>query len=268
MVRREDQGRGRPSRRSCCATPAGGSPVPVSAGAPGSRPQATVGNRCARAGRRKPVRRREPLSGERARGPQHEVNPAASTEEQSGSRAAHVTAKATTGAQEPERAPGPGGVRGAARVQGVVRNTGGPSRQPESGRGGSYKPKAKTSAVERESEGIVVPERAVRQNAAGGKGPCGGQTDRGSKREGMAGKTGPNDLHGREPVDKVRQLQRRLWAAAKRAPKRRFHALYDRIYRGDVLWEAWERGTTEPRSGRAGWPDAGGSRAVRGRAIS
>ena len=83
--------------------------------------------------------------------------------------------------------------------------------------------------------------RAVGQNTAGGKGPCGGQTDRGSKREGMAGKTGPNDLHGREPVDKVRQLQRRLWAAAKRAPKRRFHALYDRIYRGDVLWEAWER---------------------------
>ncbi|MDZ7800757.1 MAG: group II intron reverse transcriptase/maturase [Trueperaceae bacterium] len=42
-------------------------------------------------------------------------------------------------------------------------------------------------------------------------------------------------------MDKVRELQRRLWAAAKRAPKRRFHALYDRIYRGDVLWEAWER---------------------------
>ena len=29
--------------------------------------------------------------------------------------------------------------------------------------------------------------------------------------------------------DKVRQLQRRLWAAAKRQPERRFHALYDRI---------------------------------------
>lgn len=42
-------------------------------------------------------------------------------------------------------------------------------------------------------------------------------------------------------MDKVRQLQRRLWVAAKRAPKRRFHALYDRIYRSDVLWVAWER---------------------------
>jgi RNA-directed DNA polymerase len=40
---------------------------------------------------------------------------------------------------------------------------------------------------------------------------------------------------------KVRQLQNRLWAAAKQSEGRRFHALYDRIYRSDVLWEAWER---------------------------
>jgi group II intron reverse transcriptase/maturase len=39
----------------------------------------------------------------------------------------------------------------------------------------------------------------------------------------------------------VRQLQRRLWAAAKRSPERRFHALYDHIHRDDVLWEAWRR---------------------------
>lgn len=43
------------------------------------------------------------------------------------------------------------------------------------------------------------------------------------------------------PEDKVRQLQRRLWACAKQSRTRRFHALYDRIYRGDVLWEAWRR---------------------------
>jgi RNA-directed DNA polymerase len=43
------------------------------------------------------------------------------------------------------------------------------------------------------------------------------------------------------PADKVRQLQRRLYVAAKRSRKRRFHALYDRICRGDVLAEAWER---------------------------
>jgi RNA-directed DNA polymerase len=39
----------------------------------------------------------------------------------------------------------------------------------------------------------------------------------------------------------VRELQRKLWVAAKRSPDRRFHALYDRIWRGDILWEAWTR---------------------------
>jgi RNA-directed DNA polymerase len=64
----------------------------------------------------------------------------------------------------------------------------------------------------------------------------------------MAGTARSNDPGGREPAvlpwestAKVRQLQRRLWAAAKQSPERRFHALYDRICRGDVLWEAWER---------------------------
>jgi len=43
------------------------------------------------------------------------------------------------------------------------------------------------------------------------------------------------------PVGAVRELQRKLWAAAKQSEGRRFHALYDRIHRGDVLVEAWER---------------------------
>jgi len=43
-----------------------------------------------------------------------------------------------------------------------------------------------------------------------------------------------------DPVN-VRELQGKLWAAAKQSPERRFHALYDRVHRGDVLWEAWER---------------------------
>ena len=230
MVRRDDAASNGPKGRvgavSRCITPTGESPVPVSAGAPGSRPQVSGGDPCARAGCRKPARRRESRSGEQARGPQHEVKPAASTNKQSGSRAAHVTAKSMTAAQRPERAAGPGGVRGAARVQGEMRNTGDPSRLPESGQGGWYKAKPKSSAAERESEGTVIPQMAVGQNAVGGKGPYGGQVDRGGKREGMAGKTGPNNPRGRRPVDKVRGLQRRLWVAAKRAPGRRFHALY------------------------------------------
>lgn len=43
------------------------------------------------------------------------------------------------------------------------------------------------------------------------------------------------------PADEVRQLRQRLYVAAKRNRKRRFHALFDRICRGDVLAEAWER---------------------------
>jgi group II intron reverse transcriptase/maturase len=57
----------------------------------------------------------------------------------------------------------------------------------------------------------------------------------------MAGETGPNDPGGRRPRDHVRELQRRLWAAAKRAKERRFHALYDHLWRRDVLQEAWKR---------------------------
>ncbi len=107
---------------------------------------------------------------------------------------------------------------------------------------GSYKPKAKSSGAQRESEGVVVPRIAVEQNTEVGKGPCGGRAGGGGKREGVAGQEiRSNHPHGHGPVDKVRQLRRRLWAAAKRSPERRFHALYDRIYRSDVLWEAWER---------------------------
>jgi len=57
----------------------------------------------------------------------------------------------------------------------------------------------------------------------------------------MAGNSRSNSPGGRRPIDNVRRLQRRLCAAAKRSPGRRFHALYDRIHRSDVLWEAWKR---------------------------
>jgi len=48
---------------------------------------------------------------------------------------------------------------------------------------------------------------------------------------------GNGQLH---PKEKSRQLQRRLYLAAKKCRNRRFHALYDRIFRPDVLWRAWQ----------------------------
>ncbi|HUP73078.1 MAG TPA: group II intron reverse transcriptase/maturase [Acidimicrobiales bacterium] len=57
----------------------------------------------------------------------------------------------------------------------------------------------------------------------------------------MAGSARSNHPRKRERAVKVRQLQNRLWAAAKQSEGRRFHALYDRVYRSNVLWEAWER---------------------------
>jgi RNA-directed DNA polymerase len=113
--------------------------------------------------------------------------------------------------------------------------------RPGSGQSVPYKPKAKSAAAQRESEGVTVPGIAVEHNATGGKDPWGGRGGGEGKREGMAGKSGPNNPGGRKPADKVRGLQRRLYVAAKRQPGRRFHALYDRIHRSDVLKEAWKR---------------------------
>jgi RNA-directed DNA polymerase len=126
-------------------------------------------------------------------------------------------------------------------VHGEGRNTRGPSAPLGSEQGRAYKPMAKTRPAQRASEGVVVPRIVVTNNATGGKGPCGGQASGEGTCEGMAGKTGPNSPDGRPPIDKVRHLQRSLWAAAKRSPERRFHALMDRIWRPDILQEAWVR---------------------------
>ena len=41
-------------------------------------------------------------------------------------------------------------------------------------------------------------------------------------------------------IGKSQQLQRNLYLAAKKDKQRRFHALYDRIFRLDILWRAWK----------------------------
>jgi len=108
----------------------------------------------------------------------------------------------------------------------------------------------KSAGVQRESDGVVVPVIGVQHNAPGGKGPDFGRVEEAGKREGMAGVDRSNDpgtpsgvvaVEGKPSAVKVRELQRRLWTVAKQQEDRRFHALFDRIHRGDVLWEAWER---------------------------
>jgi RNA-directed DNA polymerase len=110
----------------------------------------------------------------------------------------------------------------------------------------------KSGGAQRESDGVVVPVVAA-GIAVRGKGPDFGHASGVGKRGGMAGAARSNDPGGQSrpvaldrwqkmpPVGAVRELQRKLWAAAKQSEGRRFHALFDRIYRRDVLVEAWER---------------------------
>src|SRR6266487_3084819 len=50
--------------------------------------------------------------------------------------------------------------------------------------------------------------------------------------------------------DKTRELQRALYRAAKASATRRFHALYDKVYREDILASAW--GEVKANAGAAG----------------
>jgi hypothetical protein len=146
---------------------------------------------------------------------------------------------------------GPCGVWGVARVQGLVRNRRDPSAWPASGGDRMYKPMVKSSGGQRESEGVVVPVIGVQRNTSGGKGPHFDRAGGEGKRQGMTGTARSNNPGGPQSVDpgqrsrprvgRVRKLQRKLWAAARQSEERRFHALYDRICRGGVLWEAWRR---------------------------
>jgi len=150
-----------------------------------------------------------------------------------GGRADHATAKATDNGPNPKWTLDALGVLAAARCDGMVGNTRGPPWRPTSGKDHAYK-------GETESAGSQEGVRGVRSTCEGGEKPLEGRDPalsvlgRGGKREGMVER--PNN-----PEEKVRELQRRLWTCAKRSRSRRFHALYDRIWRGDVLLEAWRR---------------------------
>ena len=55
----------------------------------------------------------------------------------------------------------------------------------------------------------------------------------------MSAERSARSVSATEQVDKVRALQRVLYRSAKQDPQRRFHALYDKVARSDILWRAW-----------------------------
>jgi RNA-directed DNA polymerase len=129
------------------------------------------------------------------------------------------------------------GVRRRACDEGRARNRRDPSSPTESGQGIVDKQRVKRRAAKRESEGLVVPLKHATITRAEGRSSALTMACEGEACEGMVGDAKrPN-----HPEDKVRELQRSLFRSAKKNRKRRFHALYDRIARRDVLCEAWKR---------------------------
>ena len=59
-----------------------------------------------------------------------------------------------------------------------------------------------------------------------------------------------NARRANDTRDDARKLQRALYRAAKASPARRFHALYDKMYREDVLAKAWRE--VKANAGSAG----------------
>lgn len=113
-----------------------------------------------------------------------------------------------------------------------MRNTRDPSWQPTFGEPPRYKSKD-------ESRGRQAEVRGVHSTGDHGDKPREGRNPALQTRsEQVRARAWPTANH---PTENVRRLQRTLWRSAKCARGRRFHALYDRIYRRDVLWEAWNR---------------------------
>jgi hypothetical protein len=166
---------------------AGGSPVLVIAGEPGSRPQAWREISASERGVESPSSAVGSVGGEQSCGPRmkrtlqpRDISPRKGGE----GRAGHFAAKATDCAGRSGEAQDPPGVWRRARSDSSSRNRRGPTRRLTSSAGDAYKRNAKWRRAGRESEGRVVPSMRG-ESRAEGRGPALVALAREGKGEGM-----------------------------------------------------------------------------------
>src|SRR6188472_4104426 len=102
-------------------------------------------------------------------------------------------------------------------------------------------------AAERRSERVVV--LRGRESRPHGEGPALHRCTRRMRGTLMSAESARSVSHA-QGVDRVRALQRVLYRCAKQDRDRRFHAVYDKVARSDVLWRAW--GEVRANRGAAG----------------